>query len=157
MPTYVYKILKTGKTFEVEQRITEAAWTKHPQTGAAVERVIQAAGIVFKGSGFYKTDSRPSEKSAGKKEKKADADSGSSTSASSDSSKSDSSKSDSSKSESSSSDSSKSDSSKSDSSKSDSSKKAASTDSSSSDSSAAKSSGSDSGATSKPAKASKKD
>jgi putative FmdB family regulatory protein len=152
MPTYVYKILKTGKTFEVEQRITEAAWTKHPQTGAAVERVIQAAGIVFKGSGFYKTDSRPSEKSAGKKEKKADADSGSSTSASSDSSKSDSSKSDSSKSESSSSDSSKSDSSKSDSSK-----KAASTDSSSSDSSAAKSSGSDSGATSKPAKASKKD
>jgi putative FmdB family regulatory protein len=152
MPTYVYKILKTGKTFEVEQRITEAAWTKHPQTGAAVERVIQAAGIVFKGSGFYKTDSRPSEKSAGKKEKKADADSGSSTSASSDSSKSDSSKSDSSKSESSSSDSSKSDSSKSDSSK-----KAASTDSSRSDSSAAKSSGSDSGATSKPAKASKKD
>jgi putative FmdB family regulatory protein len=137
MPTYVYKILKTGKTFEVEQRITEAAWTKHPQTGAAVERVIQAAGIVFKGSGFYKTDSRPSEKSAGKKEKKADADSGSSTSASSDSSKSDSSKSDSSKS--------------------DSSKKAASTDSSRSDSSAAKSSGSDSGATSKPAKASKKD
>jgi putative FmdB family regulatory protein len=147
MPTYVYKILKTGKTFEVEQRITEAAWTKHPQTGAAVERVIQAAGIVFKGSGFYKTDSRPSEKSAGKKEKKADADSGSSTSASSDSSKSDSS----------SSVSSSSDSSKSDSSKSDSSKKAASTDSSSSDSSAAKSSGSDSGATSKPAKASKKD
>jgi putative FmdB family regulatory protein len=147
MPTYVYKILKTGKTFEVEQRITEAAWTKHPQTGAAVERVIQAAGIVFKGSGFYKTDSRPSEKSAGKKEMKADADSGSSTSASSDSSKSDSSKSDSSKSESNTSDSSKSDSSK----------KAASTDSSSSDSSAAKSSGSDSGATSKPAKASKKD
>jgi putative FmdB family regulatory protein len=147
MPTYVYKILKTGKTFEVEQRITEAAWTKHPQTGAAVERVIQAAGIVFKGSGFYKTDSRPSEKSAGKKEKKADADSGSSTSASSDSSKSDSSKSESSSS----------DSSKSDSSRSDSSKKAASTDSSSSDSSAAKSSGSDSGATSKPAKASKKD
>jgi putative FmdB family regulatory protein len=145
MPTYVYKILKTGKTFEVEQRITEAAWTKHPQTGAAVERVIQAAGIVFKGSGFYKTDSRPSEKSAGKKEKKADADSGSSTSASSESSASDSSTS-------SSSDSSKSESSSSDSSSSDSSKKATSP-----DSSAAKSSGSDSGATSKPVKASKKD
>jgi putative FmdB family regulatory protein len=78
MPTYVYKILKTGKKFEVEQRITEAAWTKHPETGEAVERVIQAAGIVFKGSGFYKTDSRRSEKSGGKKEKKADSDSGSS-------------------------------------------------------------------------------
>jgi putative FmdB family regulatory protein len=142
MPTYVYKILKTGKTFEVEQRITEAAWTKHPQTGAAVERVIQAAGIVFKGSGFYKTDSRPSEKSAGQKEKKTDADSGSSTAANSDSSKSDSN----------SADSSSANSSGSDSSKSDSSKKAASP-----DSSTAKSSGSDSGATNKPAKASKKD
>ena len=89
MPTYVYKILKTGKKFEVEQRITEAAWTKHPQTGAAVERVIQAAGIVFKGGGFYKTDSRPSEKSSDKKDKKSDSDSGNSApsaSASSDSS-----------------------------------------------------------------------
>jgi putative FmdB family regulatory protein len=140
MPTYVYKILKTGKTFEVDQRITEAAWTKHPQTGAAVERVIQAAGIVFKGSGFYKTDSRPSEKSAGNKEKKTDADSGSSTAASSDPSSSDSGAS------------SGSDSSSSDSSSSDSNKKATNT-----DSSATKSSGSDSGATSKPAKASKKD
>ena len=89
MPTYVYKILKTGKKFEVEQRITEAAWTKHPQTGEPVERVIQAAGIVFKGSGFYKTDSRPSEKSGDKKDKKSDSDSGNSApsaSASSDSS-----------------------------------------------------------------------
>jgi putative FmdB family regulatory protein len=86
MPTYVYKILKTGKKFEVEQRITEAAWTKHPETGEAVERVIQASGIVFKGSGFYKTDSRPSEKSGGKKDKKSDSDSGSSSAASSDSS-----------------------------------------------------------------------
>ena len=86
MPTYVYKILKTGKQFEVEQRITEAAWSKHPETGEAVERVIQAAGIVFKGGGFYKTDSRPSEKSGGKKDKKSDSDSGSSASPSSDSS-----------------------------------------------------------------------
>jgi putative FmdB family regulatory protein len=78
MPTYVYKILKTGKKFEVEQRITEAAWSKHPETGEAVERVIQASGIVFKGSGFYKTDSRPSEKSGSKKDKKPDSDSGSS-------------------------------------------------------------------------------
>jgi putative FmdB family regulatory protein len=79
MPTYVYKVLKTGKKFEVEQRITEAAWTNHPETGELVERVIQASGIVFKGSGFYKTDSRPSEKSGGKKDKKSDADSGSSS------------------------------------------------------------------------------
>jgi predicted nucleic acid-binding Zn ribbon protein len=90
MPTYVYKILKTGKKFEVEQRITEAAWSKHPETGEPVERVIQAAGIVFKGSGFYKTDSRPSEKSKGKTAKKTDSDS--SGAGSSDSSEADSSR-----------------------------------------------------------------
>ncbi len=63
MPTYVYKNLKTGKVFELEQRITEAVLKKDPKTGDPVERVIQAAGIVFKGGGFYKTDSRPAEKS----------------------------------------------------------------------------------------------
>jgi predicted nucleic acid-binding Zn ribbon protein len=63
MPTYVYKNLKTGKVFELEQRITEAVLKTDPKTGHPVERVIQAAGIVFKGGGFYKTDSRPSEKS----------------------------------------------------------------------------------------------
>lgn len=88
MPTYVYKNLKTGKVFELEQRITEAVLKTDPKTGHPVERVIQAAGIVFKGGGFYKTDSRPSEKS-GKSANKADAasskagDSGSSDSSSS--------------------------------------------------------------------------
>jgi predicted nucleic acid-binding Zn ribbon protein len=88
MPTYVYKNLKTGKVFELEQRITEAVLTKDPKTGHPVERVIQAAGIVFKGGGFYKTDSRPAEKS-GKPASKPEAassktgDSGSSDSSSS--------------------------------------------------------------------------
>jgi predicted nucleic acid-binding Zn ribbon protein len=72
MPTYVYKNLKTGKVFELEQRITEAVLKKDPKTGDPVERVIQAAGIVFKGGGFYKTDSRPAEKS-GKSASKSDA------------------------------------------------------------------------------------
>jgi putative FmdB family regulatory protein len=58
MPTYVYRGETTGVEFEVEQRITEAPLSHHPQTGEPVRRVIQAAGIVFKGSGFYKTDSR---------------------------------------------------------------------------------------------------
>ena len=136
MPTYVYKILKTGKTFEVEQRMTEAAWTKHPQTGAAVERVIQAAGIVFKGGGFYKTDSRPSEKSGGKTDKKTDAVSGTAADANS---------------------STTSSSEASTTGSSDSSKKAATTDSSSAKSSGSGSSGSDSSGSSQPAKASKKD
>jgi predicted nucleic acid-binding Zn ribbon protein len=79
MPTYVYKNLKTGKVFELEQRITEAVLKTDPKTGHPVERVIQAAGIVFKGGGFYKTDSRPAEKSG----KSSDKSSGKSDTASS--------------------------------------------------------------------------
>lgn len=58
MPVYVYKNLSTGETFEVQQRITEPAWTEHPETGDPVKRVVQPVGIAFKGSGFYVTDSR---------------------------------------------------------------------------------------------------
>jgi predicted nucleic acid-binding Zn ribbon protein len=60
VPTYVYRGLETGVIFEVEQRMIEAPLTHHPETGEPVSRVIQATGIVFKGSGFYKTDSRSS-------------------------------------------------------------------------------------------------
>ncbi len=60
MPTYVYRGLETGVIFEVEQRMIEAPLTHHPETGEPVSRMIQATGIVFKGSGFYKTDSRSS-------------------------------------------------------------------------------------------------
>ncbi len=60
MPTYVYRGLESGEVFEVEQRMTEAPLTHNPTTGEPVSRVIQATGIVFKGSGFYKTDSRGS-------------------------------------------------------------------------------------------------
>jgi putative FmdB family regulatory protein len=60
MPTYVYKNLKTGDTFEVHQRITEPALTEHPETGDPVKRVVQPVGIAFKGSGFYVNDSRSS-------------------------------------------------------------------------------------------------
>ena len=72
MPTYVYKGLTTGEEFEIQQRITEAPLTHHPQTGEPVKRVIQAAGIVFKGSGFYKTDSRSSGGGSSKKSDSSD-------------------------------------------------------------------------------------
>ncbi|WP_034339266.1 FmdB family zinc ribbon protein [Deinococcus misasensis] len=65
MPTYQYKNLKTGEVFEVTQRITETAWTVHPETGDPVKRLISKPGIAFKGSGFYVTDSRPSSNSEG--------------------------------------------------------------------------------------------
>jgi predicted nucleic acid-binding Zn ribbon protein len=60
MPIYVYRNLTTGETFEIEQRIIEAAFTEHPETGDPVKRLIQPVGIAFKGSGFYVTDSRSS-------------------------------------------------------------------------------------------------
>ena len=58
MPTYVYEGLTTGTRFEVEQRITEAPLKTNPETGEAVKRIIFASAVVFKGSGFYKNDSR---------------------------------------------------------------------------------------------------
>lgn len=58
MPVYVYRNLTTGATFEVEQRISDAALTADPQTGDPVKRLIQPVGIAFKGSGFYVNDSR---------------------------------------------------------------------------------------------------
>ena len=71
MPVYVYKNLTTGETFEVEQRITEPAWTEHPETGDPLRRVIQPVGIAFKGSGFYVNDSRKSGSSSGGSSSKA--------------------------------------------------------------------------------------
>lgn len=64
MPVYVYKNLRTGETFEVEQRISEPALTSHPQSGDPVKRLIQPVGISFKGSGFYVTDSRKASSSS---------------------------------------------------------------------------------------------
>lgn len=67
MPVYVYRNLKTGETFELEQRITESALTEHPETGEPVKRLIQPVGIAFKGSGFYVTDSRKDSSGKAKK------------------------------------------------------------------------------------------
>jgi putative FmdB family regulatory protein len=72
MPVYVYRNLRTGETFEVEQRITEPALTEHPESGDPVKRLVQPVGIAFKGSGFYVTDSRKSS-SASSRPSKSDA------------------------------------------------------------------------------------
>jgi predicted nucleic acid-binding Zn ribbon protein len=77
MPTYVYEGLTSGTRFEVEQRITEAPLKTNPETGEAVKRIIFASAVVFKGSGFYKNDSRAPETSSksdsSKSESKTDA------------------------------------------------------------------------------------
>jgi putative FmdB family regulatory protein len=58
MPMYEYECGSCGRRFEQLQRITEDALTIDPECGGPVRRVIQPVGIIFKGSGFYVTDSR---------------------------------------------------------------------------------------------------
>jgi putative FmdB family regulatory protein len=96
MPTYVYECAKCGDEFELWQSFSDEPLKRHRGgCGGKVTKVIQPAGIVLKGSGFYKNDSRSNSK-ASTREK-------SDTGSSGGDSKSDSSKSDSSKSDSSSS------------------------------------------------------
>jgi putative FmdB family regulatory protein len=61
MPVYTYR-REDGTTFEVRQKFTDAPLTTDPESGAAVVRVVHAAGIIFKGSGFYINDSKDASK-----------------------------------------------------------------------------------------------
>ena len=58
MPTYRYRCDRCGDDFEVWQSITADPLTEHDACGGDLRKVLSAAGIVLKGSGFYKTDSR---------------------------------------------------------------------------------------------------
>jgi len=100
MPTYVYRCAKCGEQIEAFQSFTDPPLTKHDKDGGKLTKVLSAAGIVLKGSGFYKTDNRSSSKGASKERSKESSSSSSSDSGSSSSSSSDSKKSDSKSSES---------------------------------------------------------
>ena len=69
MPTYEYRCAKCGKHLEVYQSFSEAPLTKHEKCGGKLTKVLSAAGIVLKGSGFYKTDNRSSSKGSTKEKK----------------------------------------------------------------------------------------
>jgi putative FmdB family regulatory protein len=58
MPTYEYACTKCGQHVEVFQRISETPLTTCGVCGGPLRKVFHPAGIVFKGSGFYATDSR---------------------------------------------------------------------------------------------------
>jgi putative FmdB family regulatory protein len=58
MPTYVYRCDACDETFEVFQSFSDKAITTHEGCGGDVKKVFQPSGVVFKGPGFYKTDSR---------------------------------------------------------------------------------------------------
>lgn len=63
MPVYTYR-REDGTTFEIQQKFLDDPLTVCPTTGQKVVRIIQSAGIIFKGSGFYVTDSKNASKSS---------------------------------------------------------------------------------------------
>jgi putative FmdB family regulatory protein len=56
MPTYEYACRQCGHRFEAWQRMSDEPLKVCPKCGAEIHRVLFPAGIVFKGSGFYKTE-----------------------------------------------------------------------------------------------------
>ncbi len=63
MPTYEYLCKACGHRFETWQKMSDEPLTVCPNCGAEIHRVLFATGVVFKGSGFYSTETRaqPSE------------------------------------------------------------------------------------------------
>ena len=60
MPTYQYVCTECGGQLEAVQKFTDESLTVHEDCGGRLRKVFSPVGIVFKGSGFYKTDSRSS-------------------------------------------------------------------------------------------------
>ena len=75
MPTYQYACTECGHAFEQFQSFSDDALTQCPECDGRLRKVFNAVGVVFKGSGFYRTDSResssaaPAAKSGGASEK----------------------------------------------------------------------------------------
>ena len=63
MPLYTYR-REDGSTFEIKQSFSDDALTQDPVTGQKVVRLVQRSGVIFKGSGFYVTDSKGANKSS---------------------------------------------------------------------------------------------
>ncbi|MGB8197961.1 MAG: FmdB family zinc ribbon protein [Acidimicrobiales bacterium] len=64
MPTYEYECQACHQRVEAVQRFTDPALTVCEHCGGELRKVFSAVGVVFKGSGFYKTDSRGADKSS---------------------------------------------------------------------------------------------
>ena len=64
MPTYQYACTDCDHAFEQVQSFTEDSLTTCPQCEGRLRKIFNAVGVVFKGSGFYRTDNRSDSKSA---------------------------------------------------------------------------------------------
>ncbi len=71
MPTYQYTCTDCGIPLETVQSFTEPALTECPTCGGRLRKVYSAVGVVFKGSGFYRNDSRVSVNGEGGSKEKA--------------------------------------------------------------------------------------
>jgi len=78
MPTYDYRCAKCGEDLEVYQSFSETPLTRHKGCGGKLAKVLSPAGIVLKGSGFYKTDNRASNGKRSGEKKDSDSSNGSS-------------------------------------------------------------------------------
>lgn len=58
MPMYQYQCNDCAELLEVRQSFSDAALTECPSCGGHLRKVFGSVGVVFKGSGFYRTDSR---------------------------------------------------------------------------------------------------
>ena len=63
MPTYEYVCKSCGENFDVHQSFSDKPLKKHDTCDGELQKVFHARGIVFKGGGFYATDSKPSTES----------------------------------------------------------------------------------------------
>jgi putative FmdB family regulatory protein len=58
VPTYQYACTECSHAFEQFQSFSDDALTECPECGGRLRKLFNAVGVVFKGSGFYRTDSR---------------------------------------------------------------------------------------------------
>lgn len=66
MPTYQYRCTECGRDLEAVQKFSDPALTECTTCGGSLRKVFNAVGVVFKGSGFYRTDSRAGASAAAK-------------------------------------------------------------------------------------------
>jgi putative FmdB family regulatory protein len=64
VPTYQYACTECGEQFDVVQKFTDDPLTTCSACGGRLRKVFTPVGVLFKGSGFYRTDSRAKEKTA---------------------------------------------------------------------------------------------
>ena len=72
MPTYQYACTECGHAFDQFQSFSDDALTECPECQGRLRKVFNAVGVVFKGSGFYRNDSRDKKSSAVTSESKSD-------------------------------------------------------------------------------------